>query len=82
MTVISLVEHPELDWIGRSNYLVAKNHIRQTELYIGDLIWSIAKRNLQGDVPMPSEIANGKNKIDRRSGKEIVSDLLDKLGGE
>lgn len=31
---------------------------------------------------MPSEIWNGKNKIDRRSAKQIIDDLLDNLGGE
>ena len=82
MTVVSLVEHPTLEWMARFNYLAAKTHERQTDLYAMDLLWSVAKRNLEGDVPMPSEIWTNKTKKDRRSGKQIVADLLDKLGGE
>lgn len=77
-----MVEHPELGWRGRLAFLAARSEVRQWENYTADLLWAVAKRNLQGDVPMPSEIWSGKNKIDRRSGKEIVKDLLDKLGGE
>ena len=62
--------------------MAAKQHERQTDLYAMDLLWSIAKRNLDGDVPMPSEIGSGTNKIDRRSGKQIINDLLNGLGGE
>lgn len=80
--MISLVEHPDLDWNGRANYLQAKNHVRQTELYAMDLVWSLAKSRFNSDIPMPSEVWSNKNKIDRRSGKEIVNDLLNKLGGE
>ena len=82
MTVISLVEQPTLEWIGRINYLAAKNEERQIDLYGMDLLWSIARRNYQSDIPMPSEIWNEKHKTDRRSGKQIVDDLLKKLGGE
>lgn len=82
MTVLSLVEHPHLDWNGRLNYLAAQNEVRQIELYSMDLVWSLAKRNYSGDIPMPSEIWNNRNKIDRRSGKQIVNDLISKLGGE
>ena len=78
---ISLVEHPELDWIGRTNYLAAVTEQKRVDLYAMDLIWSIAKRYYP-DLPMPSEIWSGKNKIDRRSSKEILDDLLNKLGGE
>ena len=76
------MEHPDLGWKGRLAYLSARNEVRQCENYTADLLWVLAKRNLQGDVPMPSEIWNNKNKIDRRTGKEIISDLLNKLGGE
>ena len=47
-----------------------------------DLLWSLARRNYTGDLPMPSEIWNNTNKIDRRTGKQIISDLINKLGGE
>ena len=54
----------------------------KVELYAMDLLWSLAKRNYQGDIPMPSELWNDKNKIDRRSGKQIMHDLIEGLGGE
>ena len=79
--MISLVEHPELEWIGRLNYLTARNEEIQVENYTRDLIWSLAKRHYD-NIPMPSEIWTNKNKVDRRSGKQIVSDLINKLGGE
>ena len=82
MTVISLVEHPELDWNGRINYLAAQNEVRQVEMYTADLVWAIAKQNYSSDIPMPSEVWNNRNKIDRRSGKQIITDLISKLGGE
>ena len=61
---------------------MAKYEERQVDLYAMDLLWSIARKNLANDVPMPSEIWNNKVKNDRRSGKQIVDDLLKKLGGE
>ena len=64
------------------SFLAARTEVRQWENYTADLLWAVAKRNLQGDIPMPSEIWNNKSKIDRRSGKQIVQDLLKKLGGE
>lgn len=51
-------------------------------MYTNDLIWKLVKAQYDGDIPMPSEVWNGTNKIDRRSGKQIVNDLLEKLGGE
>lgn len=80
--MISLVEHPELDWNGRVNYLAARNEIRQWENYTADLLWVVASGKLQTAPPMPSEIWIGKEKKDNRSAKQIVDDLLDKLGGE
>ena len=50
-------------------------------LYAMDILWSIAKRHYP-DLPMPSEIWSGKDKIDRRSGEQIIDDLIKKLGGE
>ena len=80
--IISLVEQPSLTWAGRINYLLAKHEERQVDLYAMDLLWSLARSHLANDVPMPSEIWNNKVKNDRRSGKQIVDDLLKKLGGE
>lgn len=71
-----------MGWIPRINYLTAKDGQMKVELYAMDLLWSLAKRNYQGDIPMPSELWNDKNKIDRRSGKQIMNDLIEGLGGE
>ena len=46
-----------------------------------DLLWSLANRYYD-DLPMPSEIWSNKNKIDRRSGNQIIDDLIKQLGGE
>lgn len=64
------------------NYLSAKNEIRQVETYAMDLLWVCARDRLAKTPPMPSEIWSGKNKIDRRSGKQIINDLIKGLGGE
>jgi len=71
-----------LEWTGRLNYLAAKNEVRAIELYSMDMLWALTKRHYSSDIPMPSEVWNNKNKIDRRSGKQIVNDLIKKLGGE
>lgn len=76
------MDHPELEWTGRANYLRAKDEAKQIDLYVSDLLWKIVKVHYDGDFPMPSEIWNGKNKIDRRSAKQIMDDLLNNLGGE
>lgn len=47
-----------------------------------DLLWSLVKSKVESDIPMPSEIWINKNKIDRRSKKEIIRDTLNGLGGE
>jgi hypothetical protein len=62
--------------------MTAKSEVRQIELYAMDLVWSLAKVKYSTDIPMPSEIWNNRNKIDRRSKREIVDDLLNGLGGE
>lgn len=76
-----MVEHPELGWDGRTSYLIAKNEEKRVELYAMDLLWGIAKTHYDG-LPMPSEIWLNKDKIDRRSGKQIIDDLIKELGGE
>lgn len=78
--MISLVEHPELDWRGRVTYLLAKDEIRQLELYAMDMLWVIARKQLATDILMPSEIWADKKK-DMRSGKQIMEDLYKKLVG-
>ena len=55
----------------------AKNEVKQLDLYTMDLLWSIAQRNLQSDVPMPSEIWT-----DKRTAKQIMKDLIKGLGGD
>ena len=60
----------------------AKNEVKQLDLYTMDLLWSIAQRNLQSDVPMPSEIWNRKQKTDKRTAKQIMKDLIKGLGGD
>ena len=67
--------------MGRTNYLLAKEEEKNVDLYAMDLVWSIAKRYYNG-LPMPSEIWSNRNKIDRRSAKQIVSDTIKGLGGE
>lgn len=61
--------------------MTAKSEEKRVELYVMDLIWGIAKQHYDG-LPMPSEIWTNKDKIDRRSGKQIIGDLLKNLGGE
>lgn len=51
-------------------------------MYTADLVWKLVKAKYDGDFPMPSEIWSNRNKIDRRSAKQIVNDLINKLGGE
>lgn len=63
------------------SYLAAVNECRQVELYAWDLLWA-AVRDRFRDLPMPSEAWNNKHKIDRRSGKQIMEDILKGLGGE
>lgn len=46
-----------------------------------DLIWLLAKVNYDG-LKQPSDIYYKKNKVDRRSGKQIAKDLIKGLGGE
>lgn len=81
MTVVSMVEHPQLGWIERINYLAAKEEQRQIELYGMDIVWKIACHYYNG-LPQPSEVAYKRHKVDRRTGKQIVDDLLKSMGGE
>ena len=70
-----------MGWNGWVTYLIAKNEVRQIELYAMDLLWSIARTHYSSDIPMPSEIWNKKQKNDRRTAKQIKEDLLKGLGG-
>lgn len=75
------MEHPELEWAGRFNYLAAKHHVMVTELYVADLIWAIAQPNYKNEFRMPSDVWEGK-KPDKRSKTQILDDLMNGLGGE
>ena len=74
------MEHPQLDWNGRVAYLLAREESRQVEIYAMDLLWAIAKDKLV-EPKMPSEIWYEK-KDDTRSAKEILTDIMDGIGGE
>ena len=78
--MISMVEQPLLGWAGRFAYLTAKFERSTIELYTMDLVYFIAKLNYDG-LKRPSDLYFKKKK-DERSGKQIVQDLLDNLGGE
>ena len=75
------MEHPGLDWDGRANYLIAKTEDKRLEVYAMDLLWSIANLHY-GGLPKPSEVWMDKDTTDRRSGEQIIDDLIKKLGGE
>lgn len=49
-------------------------------MYAMDLLWAVAKDRLI-DPQMPSEIWYGK-KEDTRSAKEILTDIMNGIGGE
>lgn len=76
------MEHPELEWAGRVNYLAAKHHVMVTELYVADLIWAIAQPKYQTEFRMPSDVWEGKKTKDERSREQILDDLENGLGGE
>lgn len=78
--MISLVEHPALDWIGRANYLAAKDEERQIELYGMDLIWLLAKRYYPS-IQQPSDVSENRKAADTRSARQIIKDTMKKLGG-
>ena len=77
--IISLVDHPELEWQGRIAYLLARNEEKHVDLYAMDLIWAVASRYLQG-ARRPSEIWWGE-KQDKRTAKQIIKDTINGLGG-
>ena len=78
--MISLVEHPELTWRARMNFLSAKNCERRIDLYVGDLLWKLVSMRLDSEIPMPSEMWNENRRVDNRTAKEIQNDLLEGLG--
>lgn len=81
--VISLVEHPELGWSARREYLQAKAEKRAVEVYAMDLVWMLVRLNIKSgvsfDLRTPSDIEYSKNLKDTRSAEQIKSDLLKKL---
>ena len=56
--------------------------MRHVELYAMDLLWALVQPKYGSAIPLPSEIWENKNKIDRRSAKEIIEDTYRKFGGE
>ena len=70
-----------MGWAGRFAYLNAKLERANIELYAMDLIYLIAKRNYNG-LRQPSDLYFQRKKVDRRTGKQIIEDLMKNLGGE
>jgi len=68
--------------VARINYLTAKSEVRYIDLYAMDLVWKLVQMKTDAPLPMPSELWANKNKVDKRSSKQIIKDLLDGLGGE
>ena len=78
--MISLVEQPHLDWMGRRAYLFAKLEERKTDLYIGDLIWMLVKTKYDLSTPTPTEYEFKPKKKDTRTAGQIKDTILKKLG--
>lgn len=85
-TVISLVEHADLDWRGRFEYLLAVANKRRTDLYAMDLICLIA-RGLSAkwggtfNGTFPSDLEYDIKTQDNRSAKQIAQGILKRLRG-
>ena len=80
-TIITLVEQPQLEWNGRIAYLGAKLEERRTDLYIGDLVYLLArtKYDLSGK-PTPTEYEFKTRRKDERSAQQIKDAIVKKLG--
>lgn len=76
-----MVEQPLLGWAGRFAYLTAKFERANIELYAMDLVYLIAKKDYNG-LRQPSDLYFHKKKVDKRTGKQIIEDLIKNLGGE
>ena len=79
--MISMVEQPLLGWAGRFAYLTAWLERANIELYAMDLVYLIAKKSYDG-LKQPSDLYYKRAKIDNRTGKQIIEDLVKNLGGE
>ena len=79
--IISLTEQTHLDWRGRVAYIAAKIEQRKTELYAMDLLWMLVKTKYEITFPSPSEMELNPKKADRRSSKEIMASLTERLKG-
>ena len=62
-------------------YLAAKGEERSIEIYGMDLAYMIASHYYSG-LKQPSDLYYKADRIDKRSGKQIVNDLIKGLGGE
>ena len=60
-------------------YLSAKIKEKQLQVYSMDLLWAVASRYYDS-LKKPSDIYYGIK--DRRSAKQIMNDIVRKLGGE
>ena len=54
---------------------------KKIDLYVSDLIWVIAQKNLVSEIPTPSDLWFKRINKDKRSAKQIKADLLAALGG-
>lgn len=64
---------------------MARDAEKALDFYVNDLIWSIANRYYEEDLPRPSVIRKEgwKSKpVDNRTGQQIIDEVLNKLGGE
>lgn len=76
-----MVEHPDLGWNGLYSYLAARNEEKRIEIYCWDLVWKLVSARFSGDIPMPSEIWKDKRRADKRTANQIISDVINGLGG-
>ena len=79
-TVICLTEQTHLDWRGRIAYIGAKMERRKTELYAMDLVWMLARKYYDIQMPQPTKYELDHTPADKRSGAQIAQDLLKKIG--
>ena len=77
---MSLVNYPNLDWMGRQAVLVAEAEEEALRLYGMDMLWMLVKAKYNGDFPQPSKfVKRGYKKKPLQSAEEIKQYILDKL---
>ena len=70
--------------MGMFNYLEARNAEKSLDFYVYDLLWSLANRYYEEDLPRPREIwysrwDKAEMPVDNQTGKEIIDGVLNKL---